>query len=409
MRLRMLASSVLNFTGPLDSEAAPRLQRSLNHWQEGCVLHLLADDPKYADFIERWAAAHGWKSLLRDLHPDKKISIYIQKAASGPRQDKAEMVSDPATTRIPQLLTTLQDKGDPAIPDQGPEFPLRLADHSQAVAVAATTTAGAVAQPANEAPITGICRRCGATIDSSANANYTCPYCGYTQWGTLIGCGAFSLVLMVGAILWGSHISASFWRLLIMWGGGILGGISVLFAIAWISKGLRTPLKPLSEVILANKASTSPEPAVETGTPPSRVMQAAGAPLSQVVPEPDAPKPAPAGPKVVEAAVPGPSQENPIEKPVEMDRLSISNMCQKGDYGRLARMLYTLDMQSDRQYDSDKEAYGRTCDLIKEVGRQLDQKGGEELMKQVLVRAGSLGCNTRFIEREWSGIGSWWG
>lgn len=52
MRLRMLASSVLNFTGPLDSEAAPRLQRSLNHWQEGCVLHLLADDPKYADFIE---------------------------------------------------------------------------------------------------------------------------------------------------------------------------------------------------------------------------------------------------------------------------------------------------------------------------------------------------------------------
>lgn len=346
---------------------------------------------------------------MRDLHPDKKISIYIQKAASGPRQDKAEMLSDPATTRIPQLLTTLQDKGDPAIPDQGPEFPLRPADHSQVVASAATTAAGAVAQPTEQAPNTEICKRCGGTINISTRSNYTCPYCGHTKWGTVIGTGVFCLAFIAIAVLAGSHISASFWRLVVMWGGGIFGGIVLLVAIGWVIKGLTTPQKPLSKLAFADMISAPPEPAVEAATPPSTVIQAAGAPLSLVVPDPDAPKPAPAGPKIVEAAVPGPSQENPIEKPVEIDWWSIFNICRGGDYEELARILYTLDKQSDWQYDSEKEAYGKTCDLIKEVGKELDRKGGEELMKQVLVRAGSLGCNTRFIEREWSGIGTWWG
>jgi len=75
----------------------------------------------------------------------------------------------------------------------------------------------------------------------------------------------------------------------------------------------------------------------------------------------------------------------------------------------MARILYTLDKRSDGEYSSDKEAYYQTCKLIKEVGKTLDRKGGEDLMKEVLTRAGSLGSNTRFIEREWDGIGTWLG
>jgi hypothetical protein len=47
--------------------------------------------------------------------------------------------------------------------------------------------------------------------------------------------------------------------------------------------------------------------------------------------------------------------------------------------------------------------------LIKEIGRKLDSDGSEDLMKEVLIHAGSLGCNTRFVEREWDGIDTWWG
>jgi hypothetical protein len=75
----------------------------------------------------------------------------------------------------------------------------------------------------------------------------------------------------------------------------------------------------------------------------------------------------------------------------------------------LARMLSALDKRSDREYSSDKASYSNTCSLIKEIGRKLNRDGSEELMKQVLVRAGSLGCNTRFVEREWNGIGTWLG
>jgi hypothetical protein len=75
----------------------------------------------------------------------------------------------------------------------------------------------------------------------------------------------------------------------------------------------------------------------------------------------------------------------------------------------MARILYTLDKRSDVEYASDKGAYDETCRLIKDVGKTLERKGGEDLMKQVLTRAGSLGSNTRFIEKEWNGIGTWLG
>jgi hypothetical protein len=75
----------------------------------------------------------------------------------------------------------------------------------------------------------------------------------------------------------------------------------------------------------------------------------------------------------------------------------------------LAGMLCSLDRRSGQEYISDKAAFSATCELIKEIGRKLDSQGGEELMKKVLVRAGALGCNTRFIEGEWDRIGTWMG
>jgi HEAT repeat protein len=75
----------------------------------------------------------------------------------------------------------------------------------------------------------------------------------------------------------------------------------------------------------------------------------------------------------------------------------------------LAKMLIVLDKRSNREYESDKDAYEITLELIKYIGEKLNRKGGEELMRQVLIQAGSFGCGTRFIEREWDGIGTWRG
>jgi hypothetical protein len=113
------------------------------------------------------------------------------------------------------------------------------------------------------------------------------------------------------------------------------------------------------------------------------------------------PKPAAAGPP--------PVQEQPAKKPVAIDWWIISSTCQNEDYEEMARILYTLDKRSDVEYASDRGAYDKTCRLIKDVGKTLERKGGEDLMKQVLTRAGSLGSNTRFIEKEWNGIGTWLG
>ena len=188
-----------------------------------------------------------------------------------------------------------------------------------------------------------------------------------------------------------------------------LGGLTLLVVINWAIKGFRTPLKPLSVAAFVDKTSAAPEATVEIAMPTVEVPPAAIVPPSQTMLEQDVAKPAPAGQKVFQVAVPDPTQESPNEKPVEIDWLFISNICRRGAYDELAQLLHTLDKRSDREYASDKEAYGKTCGLIKEVGKQLDRKGGEELMKQVLTQAGSLGCNTRFIEGEWNGIGTWLG
>lgn len=75
----------------------------------------------------------------------------------------------------------------------------------------------------------------------------------------------------------------------------------------------------------------------------------------------------------------------------------------------LAKLLAKLDKQSSKEYETDKNAYETTLKLIKYLGEKLNDEGGEELMRQVLALSGSFGCNTRFVDREWTGIGSWFG
>jgi len=75
----------------------------------------------------------------------------------------------------------------------------------------------------------------------------------------------------------------------------------------------------------------------------------------------------------------------------------------------IAKLLVDLDRKSNKEYNVNPEAYKITLKSIKHIGSKLDQEGGMQLMIRVLTQAGQYGCNTRFIEREWNGIGSWRG
>ena len=75
----------------------------------------------------------------------------------------------------------------------------------------------------------------------------------------------------------------------------------------------------------------------------------------------------------------------------------------------LIDFMLELDSRSDQEYQNDKSAYEQTRELVKEIGRELDRRGGEKLMRNVLMIAGAEGLNEEFFDREWSGIGSWLG
>lgn len=75
----------------------------------------------------------------------------------------------------------------------------------------------------------------------------------------------------------------------------------------------------------------------------------------------------------------------------------------------LVDIMLELDRRSDQEYQADKFAYEHTCELIKEIGRELHRRGGEKLMRNILMIAGSEGLNEEFFDREWTGIGSWMG
>ena len=224
----------------------------------------------------------------------------------------------------------------------------------------------------NKGPVE-TCSKCGRTYENDS-LNFVCPYCGHVRWGEIL------MFLIIGLVcLWvffsvAPGISSNTWRVIVRWVTGIFGFTLPIAVIVGIFQALGAPEQPLEK------------PAEEhTATP------------------------AAAKPRQVEAAAPNPIQGTPIQKPAEITWSSIFHAGQKGDYEELARMLVTLDKRSDREYGSDQDAYKKTCGLIKDLGKELDRRGGEDLMKQVLTRAGSFGCNMRFVEGEWNGIGTWLG
>ena len=75
----------------------------------------------------------------------------------------------------------------------------------------------------------------------------------------------------------------------------------------------------------------------------------------------------------------------------------------------LVDIMLELNKRSDQEYQNDKSAYEQTRVLVKEIGRELHRRGGEKLLRNILMIAGSEGLNEEFFDREWSGIGSWLG
>lgn len=73
--------------------------------------------------------------------------------------------------------------------------------------------------------------------------------------------------------------------------------------------------------------------------------------------------------------------------------------------------ILSLDRKMNHLYDRGKhpgDAEWRRCDeLLTEIGVQLYAQGGEERMRAALDRAHTFGLRGQYVERHWSGIGSW--
>ena len=72
------------------------------------------------------------------------------------------------------------------------------------------------------------CKGCGKKIPEN---EWTCPHCGYTQWGMIRGMALFGLFCLIGAGASLHWIEGGFWRVVLGWGGLILG----LFVLAGTS------------------------------------------------------------------------------------------------------------------------------------------------------------------------------
>jgi hypothetical protein len=72
------------------------------------------------------------------------------------------------------------------------------------------------------------------------------------------------------------------------------------------------------------------------------------------------------------------------------------------------RRIFELDALLDRLYEQGKSPLDADNELT-EIGKRLHAAGGENLMREALVQAQSYGMRGRYVERHWTGIGSWMG
>jgi hypothetical protein len=72
------------------------------------------------------------------------------------------------------------------------------------------------------------------------------------------------------------------------------------------------------------------------------------------------------------------------------------------------RRIFELDALLDRLYEQGKSPLAADNELTA-IGERLYAAGGENLMREALVQAQSHGMRGRYVERHWTGIGSWMG
>jgi hypothetical protein len=125
------------------------------------------------------------------------------------------------------------------------------------------------------------------------------------------------------------------------------------------------------------------------------------------VPEPPAPppavvaSPAPHPPAVAAAAVTSPAPPRPAAPP-PADLSPGELVAWSG------RRIFELDALLDRLYEQGKSPLDADNELTA-IGKRLHAAGGENLMREALVQAQSYGMRGRYVERHWTGIGSWMG
>lgn len=241
-----------------------------------------------------------------------------------------------------------------------------------------------------------ICQKCGNGYEE-VEGQMVCPHCGFIRWGEFLST-LLVLLIMTGVFIWlfffvSPDIVSRFWRIVVKVGTAFWGIIfvfaDIFFPIAIYDqhKSSKTALSHSN-----GTASSLPETIINEMKPMTPVDDVI---LQLVHPE-----------AVVDITQGSKYNSQSLQK---IDDYAIILANRSGDYEQMAQILCKLDQQSDDEYSANNAVSNRTISLIKYVGDILNRNGGEELMKDVLMRAGRMGCNTRFIEREWDGIGTWVG
>jgi hypothetical protein len=139
----------------------------------------------------------------------------------------------------------------------------------------------------------------------------------------------------------------------------------------------------------------APAPAAAPASPPPQ-------------PGPAEPRPAPPPSAGAAAAAavppakgdPAAAQAPPVEPPPDLSPAELADWS--------GERIFELDALLDRLYEQGRSPKAADDELT-EIGKRLHAAGGEPLMRRALQRAQSLGMRGRYVERHWTGIGSWMG
>jgi len=148
-----------------------------------------------------------------------------------------------------------------------------------------------------------------------------------------------------------------------------------------------------------------------TAPPPGPVVPPVPVVAPVPVPEP-APVPAPAEssapepPAVAPVAVTSPAAPPPAAPPPAPQPPADLPPAELVAWS--GRRIFELDALLDRLYEQGKSPLDADNELTA-IGKRLHAAGGENLMREALVQAQSYGMRGRYVERHWTGIGSWMG